>query len=607
MGRPENGPLASAAASPSHPVIDFRLYRIAWLPAVAAFVAMMFSLEGIPAPFEPAVASTEFDADRAAINARQLLAVAPERAPGSDDANAAANLVAGRFREIEAGTTAEQDFEAEVAGLQADLRNVVLTLPGESDQIILVVASREEADGPGAPSSAAATATLLELADLIGGSDHAKTFVFVSTAAGLEGSAGVRAFIESFGEPELIEAAVVISQPGFKDPRPPFVLRHSTDDRSTSIGLVRTAEATVAEQVTVPDEPGIGFFAGLARLAFPVAVGEQAVLISEGIDAIGISSAGETPLPPADSGTEDLDPETLTQFGSATLDLLLALDQSLQPLEHGPEAYVEFSENLIPGWAIAVLALALILPAGVAALDGVARSARRRFGTLRAIAWAFGLALPLLGAMIVLYLLSVAGIVADPVYPFDPGRFTVGFGEVALMVLLGLATVVGYAATGLGHTPQRLRREALVPALGAAAVAGAVASWLLNPFLALWLVPAAHVWLVAARGLRPSRLLITLAAVVALLPLFLALRSATGSVDAGVWDVVLMVTDGHIPSTALIALTPVFGAVVGTLVLGWGRGREAGRLGARPQAQGATAQGEVAEASIDESSPRADQ
>ena len=289
------------------------------------------------------------------------------------------------------------------------------------------------------------------------------------------------------------------------------------------------------------------------------------------------------------------------------MDLLLALDQSLQPLEHGPEAYVEFSENLIPGWAIAVLALALILPAGVAALDGVARSARRRFGTLRAIAWAFGLALPLLGAMIVLYLLSVAGIVADPVYPFDPGRYTVGFGEVALMVLLGLATVVGYAATGLGHTPQRVRREALVPALGAAAVAGAVASWLLNPFLALWLVPAAHVRLVAARGLRPSRLLITLAAVVALLPLFLALRSATGSVDAGVWDVVLMVTDGHIASTALIALTPVFGAVVGTLVLGWGRGREAGRLGARPQTQGATAQGEVAEASIDESSPRADQ
>ena len=95
----------------------------------------------------------------------------------------------------------------------------------------------------------------------------------------------------------------------------------------------------------------------------------------------------------------------------------------------------------MPGWAIAVFALALLVPAAVAALDGVARAARRRAGVVRAIVWAFALALPLAGLVIAVLVAGVAGLVADPAYPFDPGRFDLGVPEALLIIALLAAAV----------------------------------------------------------------------------------------------------------------------------------------------------------------------
>jgi hypothetical protein len=301
----------------------------------------------------------------------------------------------------------------------------------------------------------------------------------------------------------------------------------------------------------------------------PSAAGEQSVLISEGLDAVAISSAGEQPLPASRDDPDDYDGDVAAGFGSAALAAVLVVDQTSAPLDHGPEAYVGFAGNLIPGWAIALLALALILPAATAALDGVARAARGRAGTVRSLAWALGLALPLLATLVLVYVLALLGLIVRPLYPFDPGRFGVGVGELAVLLLLAAALVAGYIFSGLGHPPRRARRQALVPALGTVAVAGALASWLLNPYLALLLVPTAHVWLLASRERAPGRAL-TLALVgLALLPAVLALRVVTGAVGAGAWDLVLMVADGHIGAPALIALCPIAGSLVGLLVLAW--------------------------------------
>jgi hypothetical protein len=546
-------------------MIDFRLYRVAWLPAIAAFVMVMFSFEGIPTPIEPEIAPTAFDAGRAQVNARQILNAAPERPPGSDGDHAVADLVQERFEEIEAGTAASQSFELSVDGEDAELRNVAIALPGDSSRAILVLASRDSASGPGAASSGAATAALIELAEILGGTDRTKTVVLVSTDAGSEGAEGTREFLDAYPERDLIEAAIVIAQPAAAGPHQPFVLRDSTDDTSTSAQLVRTAEQAVADQAA-RSSGGRGWFADLARLAMPVAVGDQGVLIAEGVDAVAISSAGEKPLPAAADGPDDLDPTSLGEFGAAVLATVLAIDQSTIPLEHGAEAYVEFAGNLVPGWALATLALALLLPAAIAAVDGVARAARRGEGEARALGWAGALALPPLATLALLYLLSLVGLVASPPFPFDPGRFGVGAGELMVLALLAAACIWGYAATGLLRPPRSSGRGALVPALGTAATLGAIASWLLNPFLALLLAPLAHVWLVATRE-RPRRLVVVAAVLAALLPAALALRVVTGAVGAGAWDVVLMVADGHISTLALIALCPIFGSLAGLLAL----------------------------------------
>jgi Peptidase family M28 len=344
-------------------MIDFRLYRVAWLPALAAFVVLMFSLEGVPEPIEPQVAPTAFDADRAEINTRQILNAASERQPGGEGDATVAEEVMSRFEEITAGNTASQNFTESIDGEDADLTNVILTLPGETDRTILVMAARDSASGPGAASSVAATAALVELAEVLGATEHAKTIVLVSTDAGSEGAAGAREFIGAYPDRDLIEAAIVLAQPGAAEPSKPHVLRDSTDDTSTNAQLVSIAEQAVSDQADRP--PGDrGTFADLARLAMPSAAGDQSVLIAEGLDTVAFSSAGEAPLPPDTDGPDDLDPEVLAEFGSAALGTVLVLDQATTPLDHGPDTYVGFSGSLIPGWAIAVLAL------GVAAVTG---------------------------------------------------------------------------------------------------------------------------------------------------------------------------------------------------------------------------------------------
>ena len=60
----------------------------------------------------------------------------------------------------------------------------------------------------------------------------------------------------------------------------------------------------------------------------PSGLQEQAVLIERGIDAIGISSAGDRPLSESEDGLASLDPDALGGFGRAALSLVFALDDA---------------------------------------------------------------------------------------------------------------------------------------------------------------------------------------------------------------------------------------------------------------------------------------
>ena len=433
----------------------------------------------------------------------------------------------------------------------------------------MVTAPRDSADPPGAASSAAATGILLELARSLGERQHERTFVVASTSGSEAGEAGIRELIDGIADRGSIEAVVVVSQPGAADPSAPYVVDSSSGKTSAPIQLDLTAERAVETQtgLTADEEPA---FTQLARLAIPSGLGEQAPLIADGVDAVAISSAGERPLATADDQLDDLATQSVDAFGRSIQSAIGALDVADGPVEHGPTAHIELGRNLIPGWALAALALALILPAGVVAVDGCARALRGRAGLRAGLAWGASRSVPFVGALAILYALVLVGLVPNPPFPFDPGLYPTGArGAVTFALVVGVAVASAFALRFRRSAP--VIGEATIPALGALTAAAALVLWLANPYLALLLVPAAHVWLLAAgRPGAVSRAVRALVAVAAWVPAIAAAAAVAGALELGAaapWTMTLMVADGQIGLGVTLPLCFLAGGLAGTLVL----------------------------------------
>jgi Peptidase family M28 len=553
-------------------VVDLRLYRIAFVPALIALVVLLFSLQSQPDPLRPLVAPAGFDGSTAAGFARQIVARAPDRTPGSSGDLRAAAMVERAFRRVAAGQVVTQSF-----GPGGRLRNVILKLPGQSSDEIVLIAPRDTAAPPGAASSAAATGALEELASNIGSSQHAKTLVLVSTDGSTEGALGAKTLADDYLNSQTVDAIVALEQPGAASIRQPVVLTSSTAANSTSFQLVRSAEAALTEQAGLrAHEPGP--FGQLAELALPGGLGEQAVLIARGFDAVGLSSAGESPIRPAADRRDDLSPRTLKKFGQTSFGLVLALDSISGAPAHGPGSYVSLAGNLVPGWALAALALALIAPALLAAVDALARAGRRRAAGV-AIRWASIQPLPLIAALGLLYVLSLTEAVQRPAFPFDPGRY--GIGPTELLAICALAILAGgvWLRIGRNRLPVRLVPEAGAAALGLCGALAAVAIWIVNPYLALLLVPLVHLWVLQAWvGRRPS---VAAAVAVALVPVALGALSVAGRLDLGTalpWHLLLAIGDWGVRVPIAIAGCVLAGSVAALVVLA-GAGPEAGPPG----------------------------
>jgi hypothetical protein len=550
-------------------MINFRLYRLAFLPAVLAVVVAMFSLEGAPDALEPVTPPTTFEGDRAAAVARQIANVAPDRSPGSHGDNAIADLVATRFDEVPAGAVTEQRFDAEVDDETRSLRNVLLTLPGDASSAVVIAAARDADPGPGAVSTAAATGILVELANALRVS-HSKTFILASVDGSTVGGAGVRELIDGLPERDAIEAVIVISQPGAASPRRPFVVTSSTSSTSAPSQLERTAERAIEVQAGTRSSED-GAFTQFARIAIPSGLGDQAVLIGEGTGAVAISSAGERPLPSGDDQPDDVSPRTIDEFGRAVQSTVGALDVAVAEPVDGPATYVELGNNLLPGWALALLALALLAPAVVAAIDGCARARRERLAIGGALAWAAARSLPFLGALAILYLLAAFGAVPRPPFPFDPAAYELG-GRAA--AVYGAMAVVAAGSAWLLRSRRITAARAPEPAacgLGAIGVAACILLWLADPYLALLAVPVAHLWLLTAGELTgPRRIAVVIASVLACAPLVAAFAAVANVLDLGAdapWTYTILVADGQLGFATMLALCFVAGVVAGSVAL----------------------------------------
>jgi hypothetical protein len=565
-------------------LIEPRIYRAAFVPALLAVVLVMFSLEPRPRPVPQGLAADVlFDGEQAAAEARRIASEQPDRTAGSVGDRAAADTVAAAF--ADSGFAVEQQrFEED--GEQ--LVNVIGRRAGRSRKQIVVIAARDATGVPDEAGSAADTAALVEIAHVFEGRPSRKTLILASVDGSALGELGTTRLLDEIDGPDLVDGILVVSGLGAGDGQPPAIEPWSNDVTRGGIGLQRTAAESLRRELEAP-AAAAGSAGQLARLAFPLGIGGQGVLIAAGYDAVRISGDGELSDSPADT---PVDEDRLGGLGRATLRTISALDQGAAP-EHGPRTYVTVAGQVMPGWVLAVLAGTLILPALAAAIDAFARARRRRAPVAPWLVWIGLGAVPFVVGYGLARLLALVGATPrPPPAPVAPALYPLDGPAVAVLVVVAAAVVLTWALLRrfAGPTARRLDEA---PGSGAgvavalALSAGGLALWLIDPFAALLAAPAIHLWMLATLVDPPParRVRIGLVAGGLVLPLLLAVYQLfVLGLDplAGAWYLLLLVLGGQV-GIGSVLVAALFMAVLAAVVVIVARsGTAPGPAGAPP-------------------------
>jgi hypothetical protein len=539
-------------------VLDLRLYRAAFVPLLFAVIVAAFSLHGRAPAIETTLSSDAFDSSvvERQIAAWERVPALADRRPGGPGDEALATSVGTAFR-ANAFSVTERTFGGRTTEGDRTLRAVVGERTGTSNRRLVVVAFRDGGHGEG---SLADTATLVELAHVLGGRTLGRTIDLVSTS-GREGATGAIDVAAHLGGP--VDAVLVLSDVGASATRRPWVVPFGASSELAPVDLRRTLEAALRSE-TGADPGAPGFFTQFARLAFPLTMGAQGPLVSRGVPAVQLGPAGERP----DAGGYSA--SRVLHFGRATLRALTALDGAA-PVGL-PSAYLVLKGQIVPAWTIRLLVAALLLPLLVAAIDGFARVNRRRQRPVLWLRWAVAGVVPFVLAVLFLRFLKVTGILDTvPPGPVPSGAIPMGGGGTAALIGTVLVVAIGW----IGLRPVLVRAAGVSGSPGSPGAAGAVVAlltvlgiviWALNPFAAALLVPALHLVLLAvapevtwSRAAKLGLVLLGLvpAGIVALL---YALQFDLGPVGLA-WMGALQVAGGQVG----IAWALVWAAVLGLL------------------------------------------
>jgi len=557
-------------------VIEPRIYRAALLPALLAVLVAMFAVQSRPpAPPRGLAADELFDPERALDDARTLLDAerpAGRREPGRD----AATLVAQSF--------ATSEFETRIDHFEAGgerLANVFGRRPGTdpSQGQIVIVAERQAAGPGGQVRGAADTGGMLELARSLEGRSSRRTVTLVSLDGARFDQAGARRLAEQL-VPARVEAVLAVSSLGGRGRLDAPVIPWSNDATRASPRLERTAGDAVRQELGTL--PGRETFPGqLLRLAFPLGIGAQGIMLERNLQSARLSGSGE--LPSEEMRLEQLDRNRFAALGRAVLRTVSALDGRGLPPAERPATYLLGPRQVIPGWSVALLGVALLLPALVTVADGFARVGRRRGGVGAWVGWTLAGALPFALAVVLLRLLDLVGLVPGMSAAAAPVAEPLTAWGIVLLVVLAILIAIGWLF-GRRVVVRRLPRldRPSDPGAGAAVALltclGGLGVWALDPFTALFFLPAVHLWSAAAVAARPrTGLLLAMGGLV--LPLTAAIfylsRLALDPLG-GLWYGVLLVAGGQASLLASLLACVLVGAFLSLLaVLAARAGQEA--------------------------------
>jgi hypothetical protein len=450
-----------------------------------------------------------FDKVRAGALTKELAQTFPDRSPGSAGAAEARRWFAGQLAQPPFRLhVRRQPFEATIPGRgQLRLENLIVTIPGRSPLALAVVAHLDNVGtGPGANDNASGVAALIELARAYASTvsgrappgtrfvSPAHTLLFVATDGGEFGGLGASRFAADY-RGRVLATIVLDSIAGRTTPR---VVIGGNTARQASAGLVETTAARLREQTGARPRRPSGF-AQLLDLAFPFTLYEQGPLLSRGIGALTVTTAGDRPPDAFSDRPERINGGRLAQVGRATHELLRALDQGVE-LVQGTSSYVYLGPRVIHGWAVQLVLIAMLLPFLIAAVDLFARCRRRRVPLAPALRsyrtrlafWLF------VGAVFELFALVGVwprGAALPPAPQSDAVRNLPTFG------LLGLGAIA-VAAWFLARDRLAPRRPvSTVDDLGGHTAAllalGVIALMVVatNPYALLLVLPSLHAWL----------------------------------------------------------------------------------------------------------------
>ena len=479
------------------------MYRGTWLLVgmpllIAAFT--VFHPRPLPAP----TLQPDFDGATARLTAEQFANNNPDRAPGTPGARRAANWVAQRLDQygLELG---RERFHAKIPGRgNVELENLIATRQGRSNQLIVVVAHRDNTGtSPGANDNGSGTAALLELARSYATPQAPPnppqpnhTILFLSSDAGAFGGLGAEHFITHYRYRDRVVAVVDLDSIAGNG-RPHLVFSGDTP-RFASPVLVRTAAARLTEQTgTEPTWPGS--LSQLLDLAFPLSLYEQAPFVARGVAAVALTAGKDRP-PSAFGDTPDrLNGARLTRIGRSGQALLESLDDDVE-LAEGTSGYVYLGTRVVRGWAIVLILFTAMLPALAVIVDLFARLRRRhiplapalRSYRTRLIFWLLAVLLFELFALIGAWTTGAA----RPLAPeLSPGTEW----PVLALVVYGCLVALGWLFSRDRLIPRR-------PVGDGEELSGQVAALLvlavlsllivaMNPYAVIFILPSLHAWI----------------------------------------------------------------------------------------------------------------
>ncbi len=555
-------------------MLDPRIYRTGLIVAALALVVLAFSLQNQQTALNPTLAPEAFNGQNVALTMSSIAQGDPSRRPGSAGDDSLATQVKSTLRQYHFDTTVDT-FQGRTVDGTVPLENVVGVRPGMQSGSIVIVASR---DALGAPAMAAAsgTATLMELARNLEGETLHRSVVLASTS-GSQGTTGAIRLAATLAGP--IDGVIVLGDLASARVQQPVILPWSTRQAVAPTILRNTVASALAAQTSLTNSfTGLG--GQFAHLAFPFTLGQQAPFGAQGIPAVEISLSGEQG-PAADAPVTDS--KHLTATGRAVLQTISALDSG--PTLVAPSAYVLLGGKVVPGWAISLFVLALLIPVIMTTIDGVARARRRGHVIWRSLVVVLAAAVPfVLGIGLVLLARAVGLIDTAPPGPVAAGAIPMGSGGVALLVAMAVVVLAGSAgalwlARRLPTRPRTYRRAAegsgsdgAVAGLLVVMCAVTFAIWLTNPFAALLLVPALHLWLWAiSPDLRvplPARLALIAVGIapVVLVAGYYANELGYGPV-AAIWEMVLLLAGHGVSLVAALEWSVVLGCLLSAATL----------------------------------------